>query len=124
MSDIFALASRQAGWLDAKRLAIANNVANANTPGYKAQDIQPFSDVLGSRSVALGSTHPSHFGTTDRAQERVEAADVEAWEAFHSGNNVNLDQEFLASGDVARQHALNTAIQRSFQRMFLASVKG
>ena len=43
---LFEVGSQKAQWLSARQTAIAANVANANTPGYHAVDIQPFSAVL------------------------------------------------------------------------------
>jgi flagellar basal-body rod protein FlgB len=39
---LFDLASQQARWLSARHIAVASNIANANTPGYKAADVPPF----------------------------------------------------------------------------------
>ena len=48
MSDIylFQVASQKSQWLSARQTAVASNVANASTPGYRAVDVQPFSAVL------------------------------------------------------------------------------
>ena len=40
------LATQQARWATVRQATIAGNIANANTPGYTAQDIQSFSAVL------------------------------------------------------------------------------
>ena len=40
--QLFELASQQAHWLSARQVAVAENIANANTPGYKAADVPPF----------------------------------------------------------------------------------
>jgi Flagella basal body rod protein len=39
---LFDLASQQARWLSARQIAVAENIGNANTPGYKAKDVPPF----------------------------------------------------------------------------------
>ena len=43
--------------------AISSNVANANTPGYKAQDIEPFNKLLDAKVVAVTVTSPMHIAT-------------------------------------------------------------
>ncbi|MGO9391343.1 flagellar basal body protein, partial [Rhodoblastus sp.] len=43
---LFSLASQNANWLATRQVTIASNVANANTPGYRAQDVAPFNAVL------------------------------------------------------------------------------
>lgn len=126
MSEIFALASQQSKWLESRRLAIASNIANANTPGYRALDVPAFSAAVESAKLELTRTAGSHLDQSGpgNAPAQFDIAEREHADAFHSGNNVNVEQEFIASGEVARSHALNAAIVRSFHRMLLASAKG
>src|SRR5262249_14141223 len=56
---LFELGAQKAQWLSARQTAIAANVANANTPGYRAVDIQPFSAVLDSSPIELATTNPA-----------------------------------------------------------------
>ena len=57
----FELASSQARWLELRQSTIAANVANANTPGFKARDVEPFNKVLDGMPVKLALTSPSHI---------------------------------------------------------------
>ena len=41
----------------------------------------------------------------------------------HSGNSVSLEQEMLKAGDVNKDYSLNTAIIKSFHRMFMSTAK-
>lgn len=125
MSEIFALASQHSKWLENRRLAIASNIANANTPGYRALDVPSFTTAVESARLELAKTSGSHMDGSGaaNASAQFDVAEREHADAFHSGNNVNVDQEFIASGEVARSHALNTAIVRSFHRMLLVSAK-
>jgi flagellar basal-body rod protein FlgB len=41
----------------------------------------------------------------------------------HSGNSVSLEQEMLKAGDINQDYSLNTAIIKSFHRMFMTSTK-
>ena len=53
---LFALADRRLAWLGARQGVLAQNVANADTPGWQQRDIRPFSDVLsGSVSAAASA---------------------------------------------------------------------
>ncbi len=79
-----ALASALDG-LAARQRAIANNIANINTPGYTAERVS-FEDAL-ARSVAEGDGHVS--ATTARSLEPTRL----------DGNNVNLDTETLSNID-------------------------
>ena len=46
---LFSVASRQADWLSVRQATVAQNVANADTPKYRAVDVEPFGDVLNAR---------------------------------------------------------------------------
>ncbi len=120
---LFDLASRQAGWASVRQATIATNIANANTPGYLARDIEPFSTVLERTHLATVRTSPGHIdlaaleGSDFRASEQRDA------EVSESGNSVSLDQEMFKADEVARTFSLNTSIVRAFHRMVLASVR-
>jgi flagellar basal-body rod protein FlgB len=120
---LFDVASSQARWLSLRQATISSNVANANTPGYRAQDIEPFDKLLDTKVVALAVTSPKHM-TTGTASLRPQGNRKEnSWEVVHSGNSVSLEQEMLKAGDVNKDYSLNTAIIKSFHRMFMSSVK-
>ena len=54
--SLFDLAAKQAQWLSVRQSAIAGNIANANTPGYTANDVEPFEKVLDRTAVSLQAT--------------------------------------------------------------------
>ena len=43
---LFDLASRHAEWASVREAVVTGNIANANTAGYQAVDIEPFSAIL------------------------------------------------------------------------------
>ena len=89
-------------WLQTRQRVLAENVANADTPGYEAKDLrQPrFAEMVRTasvQSVGLARTSTQHitgsamtdpaagFGTTSRA----------SWETTPSGNGVVLEDEMM-----------------------------
>ena len=119
---LFDVASSHERWLSLRQSAISANVANANTPGYRAQDIEPFGKILDSKVVPVAVTSPGHI-TTGSSVEAQGMRKEKSWETVHSGNSVSLEQEMLKAGDINRDYSLNTAIVKSFHRMFMTSVK-
>ena len=126
MSDIylFGLSSRRAEWLSQRQSVIAENVANANTPGYVGKDVKGFSDAMDSTWLAMSGTSPLHLAAGGGRSTDVEATAETAWDVAHSGNSVSLEQEMLKSGEVQSGFSLNTSIAKAFQRFYLMSVKG
>lgn len=120
---LFELASSQARWLELRQSTIAANVANANTPGYRARDVEPFNKVLDTTPVRLAVTSPAHLQLSATETDTRTNAKKDSWEVVHSGNSVSLEQEMIKGGDVNRDYSLNTAVVRSFHRMLLAGAK-
>ncbi len=80
--------------LSARQQAIADDVANLQTPGYHAQRVL-FEDAL-SQAVANGSGVAT--ATTERSIEPTR----------EDGNNVNLDTETLSNIDTNLRYQLAT----------------
>ena len=121
--QLFDVISRNNQWLSVRQSAIAGNIANANTPGYKALDVEPFEKTLESTRLAMTSTQPGHMMDDAVKATAVDVRKSTSWETTHSGNSVSIEQELLNAGDVNRAYRLNTGIAKAFHRMLLASVK-
>lgn len=120
---LFSLASEKNAWLSTRQATIAQNISHVDTPGYRARDIQPFKDVMDKTRLHMAATDPSHL-ERDASARQVRGKKADSWGITHSGNSVNVEQELMKAGSVAREHALSTSIIKSFHRMILMSVKG
>ncbi len=121
---LFDLASQQAHWLTARQTAVAENISNVNTPGYKMTDVPPFEAVFNDSDVTLAATNPGHLSLDPLTPEPISAKDGEAWEVTHSGNSVSLEQELMKEGEVTSGFSLNRTIVKAFNQMLMASLKG
>jgi flagellar basal-body rod protein FlgB len=121
--QLFNLAFRQNEWLAQRQSVISSNIANANTPGYKAKDVESFQDVM-SRSVRMAVTDTQHMAPADSGNLRQQENGFGEAEVLVSGNDVNLEQEFLKSNEVMRSYTMNTQIMRTFDRMLQSVTKG
>ena len=119
--QLFDIVSRHNSWLSVRQTAIAGNIANANTPGFRAQDVQPFEMALEQARLAMAATQPGHLSSGPPDAPATELRREDAWEVTHSGNNVSLEQELLKSGEVNRAMRLNTNVAKAFHRMILTS---
>ncbi|MGD1035642.1 MAG: flagellar basal body rod protein FlgB [Roseiarcus sp.] len=120
---VLQLASQSTQWLSARQSLIASNVANANTPGYRAVDLQPFSAVLDSTQVSMVTTNPAHMTPT---QDELASARVVESDSSHetlSGNSVSLEQEMIKLGDVNRAYSMGTNIKRAIHQMMMSALK-
>ncbi len=121
---LFDLAARNAQWLGARQAVIASNVSNAHTPGFKAMDMRPFEETLARTQLTMTATTSGHLTSRDGSPALGSAREASGWDAVYSGNSVNLEQQMLKAGEVARAHSLNANIVKAFHRMYLSSVKG
>ena len=121
---LFDLAARHTQWAEARQATITGNIANANTPGYEALDVQPFSDVMDQTRLAMARTDAAHLGGGDsEAGAATKVSATESWDVSHSGNTVSVEQELIKSDEVNRAFSLDVSIVRAFHRMMLASVR-
>ena len=125
--QLFDLASRQAEWLTIRQQVVAGNIANANTPKFRAKDVTPFDAVLDNSNINMARTNPAHLSGSDFS----DSGDIDVKDAAldqeigvqESGNTVGLAEELSKSGDIKRQYDLNTSLVSSFNRMMLMTVR-
>ncbi|MDX2308817.1 MAG: flagellar basal body protein [Hyphomicrobium sp.] len=114
--NFYAIASQHADWVATRRTVIAANIANANTPGYRARDVVEFKDVL---------TKESFRGTDAATSMAAHGIDprVPLTNANESARPVELDREMMKAGAVAREQSLNTALSKAFNRLLAMSIR-
>lgn len=94
------------GGLSARQRAIANNVANVDTPGFKGSDVV-FEEQL---QRALGRRQPIALATTDQGHVRERSGGEPAFAPHelgsggtirNDGNNVDIDLEMVKLADTS-----------------------
>ena len=122
--NLFKLASQHGAWLSLRQAAVAGNVANAQTPGYKAREIAGFETVLDAKFVALETTDRGHLKGPSAERLQHGLYQDGTWETSHSGNSVRLEEELLKASETNRGLHLNTAVVQAFHRMLASTVRG
>ncbi|WP_112664569.1 flagellar basal body rod protein FlgB [Microvirga flavescens] len=120
---LFDVASRQAQWLSVRQAAVSGNIANANTPGFKALDVEPFADVLDKTQLRMAATDKGHLGFDNAHVRSAKVKKTDSWDVMHSGNSVSLEQEMAKAEEVNRAHSLNNGIVKAFHRMVLSAAR-
>jgi len=111
--DLFRLSQAMARHAGARQAVVAQNMANADTPGYAARDIAPFSAHLDGTPVpALRATRPGHIAGFAGARGFEPQIDRAA-PRDPNGNSVALETEMLRGVEVRRQHTRALAIYRA-----------
>jgi flagellar basal-body rod protein FlgB len=121
---LFNLASQHNQWLSARQSLIAGNIANVNTPGFKALDLEPFEMVLENTKLQMEATKPGHLAAEQSVAGSATSSKSATWDIFNSGNDVSVEQELLKAGEVNRAYSLNTSLLKTFNHMLISSTKG
>lgn len=108
--DISKMANALAAHSGARLGVIAENVANADTPGFKARDLPDFETVW-QEAGNMKSTRPGHFGA---AQDQPQALPVPGnGAASPDGNTVSLQAEMLRAAQVRQDHEMALAVYKN-----------
>ncbi|HTW09118.1 MAG TPA: flagellar basal body rod protein FlgB [Acidimicrobiales bacterium] len=92
----------------AEQQAVANNVANVDTPGYKAEDVNFESSLA--QAIAAGDPSQMQITTTQSTAP-----------ADQTGNNVNLSQEMVDEQKAGMQfQTMVQAMNAKFQLLSVA----
>ncbi len=110
--DMFRISSALAKHAAAQQATVATNVANADTPGYRAQTLPAFSDSYGNagHSGRMRATRPGHL--LPASQSASAHTGVETAERSPNGNSVSIEEEMLRAVDAQREHSRALAIYR------------
>ncbi len=120
--DLMRLASGAARHAASRQATIAANVANADTPGFRARDVDTFSpdDGFALRRSELIPGDPRHFA--GRTGTAAEAHDLRDLPADPNGNTVDLEDQILRGIDAARAHDRALTVYRSSLDLLRASL--
>src|SRR4029078_11248580 len=95
--EIFNIVSRHNNWLAVRQTAVAGNIANANTPGFRAQDVQPFEVAVEQARLAMAATQPGHLSSGPPDAPATEARRENPWGSHTSGTMPRVRRGFLTA---------------------------
>jgi flagellar basal-body rod protein FlgB len=111
-NDLMALAFSAARHAGRRQELVATNIANADTPGYRAQDIADFSATYSDTDdFSLRATRPGH--AVDDGDAAGDAAFAIGGPMSPNGNDVSLEEEMVRGAVTRREHDAALAIYRS-----------
>ena len=113
---LFEALAKRMTWLGDRQTVLAENVANADTPGYVARDLKApdFKTLLGAQSqkqVNLVTTQPGHIGIQRTAASMAEPETGE--DRSINGNAVSLEEQMMKVSQTANDFALTTSLYRA-----------
>ncbi len=121
---IFESAHAMAMHAGQRQAVIAQNVANADTPGYVARDIPKFTEVYAPASDGAFSqraTRAAHLHGSLAGSGQANMIEDQTF-AAPDGNSVSLETEMLRATDAKRQHDRSLAIYKSAMTILRSSL--
>jgi len=126
---LFGMIKKRVGWLVQRQRVLSQNIANADTPGYKAQDLKKlkFREALSSNVVRMkmAQTNPKHIdgSSGDRGPFR-QGKERKPYETSLAGNAVVLEEQVLKVGKTKLDHKLSNELYRKHLMMFKTALRG
>lgn len=117
--EITRMAQALAAHDGARMSVLARNLAHADTPGYKAQDLPDFASVYGAAPLAMRSSRGGHLqstGATTAIPGIVKGAEAP------NGNSVSLEAEMVKAVETRQSHEMAMAIYRATSDVLRASL--
>lgn len=120
--EIFQMARSMAAHATARQSVVARNIANADTPGYRAQQVAAFADTYQSEHSGSGPsrTRATHLATADSTPSV--SVHTGATETSPNGNSVSLEQEMMNASEVRLQHDTALAVYKSAMNILRTSL--
>lgn len=133
---LFSALKTKMGWLAHRQKLVAENVANASTPGYKPKDLKPMDFAaamrgqgaggLGAQSVAMRTTGANHMALPAQSQVGAQgvgkAVNSPDSEVTMDGNGVVLEEEMLKMAESRMQYEAAIGFyQKSLDMLRMAS---
>jgi flagellar basal-body rod protein FlgB len=121
--QVMEIAAARAAHAALRQSAIAGNVANADTPGYRAKDVAAFESIWQDMSgEGLRHTRPGHLGGTGAPATGAVTARPQPGTLSPNGNDVSLESEMVAAATVKKDHDLALAVYRTSLDILRASL--
>ena len=109
---VMKLAQNLARHSGARQAQIAKNIANADTPGYRARDIVEFSDSFQKPGGSDVKTTRARHMTASSFSSAFRTEDI-GGEAAPNGNNVSVEVEMARGSDAKSAHELALTVYKS-----------
>ena len=109
-ATLFSLASRLADHAAQRQVTAAQNIANADTPDYRAKRLSEFKVAMDRGAVSLRQTRAGHLGQSGSSP----TFSIQEDRQFLSpnGNSVSIENEMVMAANAQRDHDKALAIYR------------
>ena len=124
---VLSAMKKRLAWLGQRQEILAQNIANADTPGQKAKDLKPldFKRLIGreNRRIAVRRTNKSHLvGVFRSPRDFTEKETRKPYETSPTGNSIILEEQMMMLGKSSADHKLMTELYKKHLSMFRIAI--
>ncbi|MDX1485995.1 MAG: flagellar basal body rod protein FlgB [Alphaproteobacteria bacterium] len=124
---LFSLMSQRLAWLGKRQQVLAQNIANVDTPGFRAKDVNEpgFKEMIqgaGPSKPAMVVTHATHLGGAHRPASVFKTVVDKEAEVSLSGNSVSIEDQVLKVNRTAMDHQVTVNLYRKHIAMIKAAL--
>jgi flagellar basal-body rod protein FlgB len=125
--QILSMLKGQMGYLNQRQKIIAENVANADTPGYTPKDLKSFDKVLaaqaGMGARELTRTDPRHLEAPRMNGAAATPIDSPDSETRMDGNSVVLEEQMMKMSEARSDYNTAVTLYEQAMNMLRTAVK-
>lgn len=111
--NILDLTSSMASHAAQRHAVIAENIANSDTPNYKAQDLESFADAFKTSLLKGQETAGNTFKTIETNMGDAQSP---------NGNSVSLEDQMMRSAQTQNDHAMALMVYKKSLSMMKMAV--
>ncbi|MGE4352113.1 MAG: flagellar basal body rod protein FlgB [Bdellovibrionales bacterium] len=122
---IMTLMKDKLSYLSQRQAVLAQNVANANTPGYKAKDLAPFTSFaqeMQAASTGMKVSNDKHITPASMSGVNVASKKMRSFEVSPTGNSVDLEQQMMEVSATTVEFQADTSILHKFMSMIKQAI--
>ena len=128
--NVFRVATVKMGWLSERQGVLAQNIANADTPDYRAKDLKApsFSKTMSNdnHNVKMVQTAKGHmFGLKNTMTSRlIKERDKDVYEVSPNDNAVIMEEQLIKISESSMNFKLASSIYSKNLSMFKMALNG
>jgi len=128
--NVFRVATVKMGWLSERQSVLAQNIANADTPDYRAKDLKApsFSKIMsnGNHNVKMVQTAKGHMiGPGNTINSRlIKERNKDVYEVSPNDNAVIMEEQLIKISESSMNFKLASSIYSKNLSMFKMALNG
>ena len=124
---LFEMLTKRMSWLNQRQAVIADNIANADTPGFKPNDLVPvdFEKLAhdASRRATIVGTNAKHLVSSARSTGPFRVSEQDnPYESTPSGNAVVLEEQLMKMSQTVMDHRITAGLYAKHMGMLRAAL--